>query len=72
MSIPDAQFKQLVQKRQERDTLIHILRNPSGWSEDTVRDARQKAAEELERLWLMEQGATSIARALSEVLEGAA
>ena len=72
MSIPDAQFKQLVQKRKERDTLIHILRNPSGWSEDTVRDARQKAAEELERLWLMEQGATSIARALSEVLEGAA
>lgn len=65
-------FTQLAQQRKERDTLIHILRNPSGWSEDTIRDARQKAAAELERLWQMELGATSIARALTEVLEGAA
>ena len=72
MKNPSEKFTQLAQQRKERDTLIHILRNPSGWSEDTIRDARQKAAAELERLWLMEQGATSIARALSEVLEGAA
>ena len=61
-----------LQKKKDRDMLLHILRNPSGWGEDTVRDARQKAAAELERLWLMEQGAKSIARAMSEVLEGRA
>ena len=72
MSTNNDQIQRAFQQRKERDTLIHILRNPSGWSEDTIRDARQKAAAELERLWLMEHGATSVARALTEILEGKA
>lgn len=72
MNTPPDQFKQRVNQKKDRDMLLHVLRNPSGWSEDTIRDARQKAADELERLWMMEQGATSIARAMSEVLGGAA
>jgi hypothetical protein len=38
-------------ERNDRDTLLHLLRNPWGWSDDTVREARLKAADELERLW---------------------
>jgi len=60
------------QKKKERSMLLHLLRNPSGWSKDTLRDASQKAANELERLWLMESEASRIASALTEVLEGAA
>lgn len=40
---------------QESNILLHILRNPSGWSDETVRDARTKAANELERLWRLEK-----------------
>lgn len=39
-----------------QDALLHILRNPHGWSDEAVRDVRQKAADELERLWRLEQG----------------
>lgn len=39
----------------KQDALLHILRNPHGWSDDAVRDVRQQAADELERLWRLEQ-----------------
>jgi hypothetical protein len=32
------------------DRYLHILRNPYGWSEDQVRDARLWAADNIERL----------------------
>jgi hypothetical protein len=40
----------------DQQMLLHLLRNPSGWSEDTIRDARRKAADELQRLWGLEMG----------------
>lgn len=38
-----------------RQSLLHILRNPSGWSEEAVHDVRNRAAGELERLWMVER-----------------
>lgn len=35
----------------EQKALLHLLRNPHGWGEETIREARLKAAKELERLW---------------------
>lgn len=34
----------------DQKQIIHILRNPWGWSEETISDARQAAADEIERL----------------------
>lgn len=39
----------------DRETLLHLLRNPWGWPNDTMREARTKAADELERLWQAEE-----------------
>lgn len=38
----------------EKNKLLHILRNPYGWSEGLQREARLKAANELERVWVFE------------------
>ena len=32
--------------------VIHVLRNPSGWTEDAVRECRLFAAEVLDREWI--------------------
>lgn len=40
---------------EQRNSVLHILRNPHGWSEDAVRDVRQRSASELERLWRLER-----------------
>lgn len=37
-----------------RDFALHILRNPHGYSDDTLRDMRLKVCDELERLWRLE------------------
>lgn len=55
--------------RNDRSALLHILRNPAGWNEETVRDARQKAAAELERLWRVEASAQYIASELAEAMK---
>jgi hypothetical protein len=52
----------------ERKTLLHLLRNPWGWSEDTVREARLKAADELERLWRTENAVTELHNEMAAVL----
>lgn len=44
-------------RKESREALLHLLRNPHGWSEDAIRDARLRAAKELERLWMMERSA---------------
>lgn len=49
-------------KRTERNTLLHLLRNPFGWSTEVVREARLKAADELERLWRLEANAVELAK----------
>lgn len=41
--------------KEQRDSVLHILRNPYGWSDDAVRDVRQRSASELERLWRLEK-----------------
>lgn len=48
-------------KQEDQDTLLHLLRNPDGWSDEVIRDARQKAANELERLWKQERTMKHIA-----------
>ena len=45
----------------DKDTLLHLLRNQYGWSDEVIRDARQKAANELERLWKQERTMKHIA-----------
>jgi hypothetical protein len=42
-------------RKESREALLHLLRNPHGWSEDAIRDARLRAAKELERLWFVER-----------------
>lgn len=37
-------------EQMQRSTFLQILRNPHGWSEESVREARLWAADELERL----------------------
>ncbi len=51
----------------ERHVMLHILLKPDGWSAEVVRDVRQKAAAELERLWRVEQAARGIADDLSNI-----
>ncbi len=46
--------------------LLHILRNPHGWSDESVRDARNRAATELERLWALERKVKMLANELLE------
>ena len=41
-------------------TLLHLLRNPYGHSDDTVREARIKAAELIEKLLYLSEGLTEI------------
>jgi hypothetical protein len=43
-----------------RQAILHILRNPYGWSDEAVRDVRLQAAKELERLWRQERRAQQI------------
>lgn len=52
--------------KEQRDSVLHILRNPHGWSEDAVRDVRQRSASELERLWRLEH---QVQRHTSDLLE---
>ncbi len=40
----------------DKKTLLHYLRNPYGFDEPTMRKARLQAADELERLYLIEDG----------------
>lgn len=37
-----------------RNFMMHVLRNPSGWSDEVIREMRLKACTELDRLWNME------------------
>ena len=46
---------------EQRQSVLHILRNPYGWSEDAVRDVRQRSASECERLWRLERHVQQIA-----------
>ena len=54
--------------QESKDVLLHILRNPDGWGEETVRDVRQQAAAELERLWRMEAHARMLNSQMRNVL----
>lgn len=56
-------------KQKDRDFLLHILRNPHGWSEEAVRDARKKAADELHRLWKLEAACVAISIELVGVVD---
>jgi len=49
--------------------LLHILKNPNGWSEETKRDAMNRAAKELERLIRFESEARSMAREIATIRE---
>lgn len=51
---------------EQRHSVLHILRNPHGWSEDAVRDVRQRSASELERLWRIERNVKRLAGDLLE------
>ena len=55
----------------DRKTVLHLLRNPWGWSEDVVREARLKAADELERLWRLESNTAALAKEFSELVPNA-
>ena len=54
----------------DQNFLLHLLRNPSGWSDEVVREARLKAAAELERLWHMEYGVKATSEELHQVILG--
>ena len=58
-----------IQIKKDRDTLLHILRNPHGWSEEVMREIRLKASDELERLWNLEHVALKAAKNLSDAIE---
>ena len=58
-------------EQNDRRTVLHLLRNPWGWSDDVVREARYKAADELERLWRLEANTTEIAKELSQLVPNA-
>ncbi len=51
----------------DRDVLLHLLRNPHGWSEEAVREARIKAADELERLWRFERNTLMLANQITKL-----
>lgn len=51
----------------DQDFLLHLLRNPHGWGEEAVREARLKAADELSRLWKNERCAASAVGELSSL-----
>lgn len=40
------------------DNILHVLRNPFGWNDYVVRDARLQAADEIERLRVDERRLT--------------
>ena len=48
-------------ERKKRDFMLHVLRNPYGWSEEVVREMRINAANELERLYRVEYAARQAA-----------
>ena len=48
-------------RRKQHQYILHILRNPCGWSEDVVREVRLMAADELERLYQVELAARQAA-----------
>jgi hypothetical protein len=52
----------------DRQTLLHILRNPSGWGEEAVRETRLKAAKELERLWRLESETLAATHQLNHIV----
>lgn len=54
--------------RKDRNILLHLLRSPYGRSDDVVREARQKAADELERLWALESCVREVATDLTQRL----
>lgn len=49
---------------EDKQALLHVLRNPYNWSQDTVRDVRNQAADELQRLWNLESEVARRAKAL--------
>ena len=51
--------------RKNRNFMLHVLRNPFGWSDDVVREMRLKAADELERLYYVESAAKQAAEDFS-------
>jgi hypothetical protein len=54
----------------DKRKLLHVLRNPYGWDEDTVRLARQEASDELVRLWALEDQLRQVVQpALTETRE---
>jgi len=60
-----------IQKNKERNFLLHILRNPYGWGDDTVREIRKKSAEELERLWDFEEKVSCALKSISDEIDKA-
>lgn len=53
----------------DNDALLHILLNPKGWSEEVQRDAMNRAAKELQRLFRFESEARSLAREIATIRE---
>jgi hypothetical protein len=64
------EIKDIINRNKDRNTLLHILRNPYGWSDETVRDVRKKAADELERLWSFEKHVSELSNSLSDEVAG--
>jgi len=54
--------------RNARNFMLHILRNPYGWSDEVVREMRLKAADELERLYGIESAAKQAVEDFSKAL----
>lgn len=52
----------------DRSTLLHLLRDSFGWGDETVREARHMAADELERLWRNEGIVTNVIKHLQTTL----
>jgi hypothetical protein len=49
----------------QKNFMLHVLRNPDGWSEEVIREMRLKAANELERLYALEAHIDRFANELS-------
>lgn len=50
----------------DREFLLHVLRNPSGWNDEVIRGVRVQAADELERLWAIERASKfALSRAIT-------
>jgi hypothetical protein len=51
----------------EHTVMQEILRNPQAYGEETVREMRHKACEELARLWRMESRVRRVVEELADI-----